>query len=133
MRSSRRVIACSGLAVSATSARAVIASEATPALQLDRDYDPSLPGLRGDADDKLRRDLIAEFEFDPRKKARTYSKGNRQKVALVAAFAVLVTVFTLMRDEPTPVVSAKLPPVEMAAGRASTSAPSALRNVFWVS
>ena len=31
-------------------ARAVIASEATPALQLDRDYDPSLPGLRGDAD-----------------------------------------------------------------------------------
>lgn len=31
-------------------ARAVIASEGTPALQLDRDYDPSLPGLRGDAD-----------------------------------------------------------------------------------
>ena len=45
-------------------------------------------------------------------------------LAVVAAFAVLVTVFTLMRDDPSPVVSAKLPPVEMAAGRTSSTAPS---------
>ena len=31
-------------------------------------------------------ELIKAFEFDPKKKARTYSKGNRQKVALIAAF-----------------------------------------------
>ena len=39
-----------------------------------------LAGLRGGADENLRRQLIDEFDFDPRKKARTYSKGNRQKV-----------------------------------------------------
>jgi ABC-2 type transport system ATP-binding protein len=44
-----------------------------------------LAGLRGGADEDLRRELVEEFEFDPRKKARTYSKGNRQKVALIAA------------------------------------------------
>lgn len=64
-----------------------------------------LTGLRGGADDKLRRDLIAEFEFDPRKKARTYSKGNRQKVALIAAFACPARLYLL--DEP----SAGLDPV----------------------
>ncbi|GGI87388.1 ABC transporter ATP-binding protein [Pseudarthrobacter scleromae] len=64
-----------------------------------------LTGLRGGADDELRRDLIAEFEFDPRKKARTYSKGNRQKVALIAAFARPARLYLL--DEP----SAGLDPV----------------------
>lgn len=64
-----------------------------------------LTGLRGGADEKLRRDLIEEFEFDPRKKARTYSKGNRQKVALIAAFARSARLYLL--DEP----SAGLDPV----------------------
>ena len=64
-----------------------------------------LTGLRGGADEGLRRDLIEEFEFDPRKKARAYSKGNRQKVALIAAFARPARLYLL--DEP----SAGLDPV----------------------
>lgn len=43
--------------------------------------------------------LIEEFQFDPRKKGRAYSKGNRQKVALIAAFAVPAALYIL--DEPT--------------------------------
>jgi len=41
--------------------------------------------LRGGVDRRRRDDLIDRFELDPRKKGRAYSKGNRQKVALVAA------------------------------------------------
>jgi len=58
-----------------------------------------LAGLRGGADANLRRELIEEFEFDPRKKARTYSKGNRQKVALIAAFSRPARLYLL--DEPS--------------------------------
>lgn len=58
-----------------------------------------LAGRRGGADDKLRRQLIDEFELDPRRKSRTYSKGNRQKVALIAAFARPARLYIL--DEPT--------------------------------
>lgn len=43
--------------------------------------------------------LIDAFQFDPRKKGRAYSKGNRQKVALIAAFAVPADLYIL--DEPT--------------------------------
>ncbi|MFF8380992.1 ATP-binding cassette domain-containing protein [Streptomyces sp. NPDC015661] len=56
--------------------------------------------LRGGGLDKARRaELIERFELDPTKKGRTYSKGNRQKVALVAAFAADVDLLVL--DEPT--------------------------------
>src|SRR5690625_3428320 len=41
--------------------------------------------LRGSFDRTRRDELIERFELDPRKKARTYSKGNRQKVALISA------------------------------------------------
>ena len=58
-----------------------------------------LTGLRGGADQKRRAELIEEFDFDPRKKARTYSKGNRQKVALIAAFARPARLYIL--DEPS--------------------------------
>lgn len=58
-----------------------------------------LTGLHGGADPQLRAQLIADFELDPRKKARSYSKGNRQKVALVAAFARRASLYVL--DEPT--------------------------------
>ena len=50
--------------------------------------------------DRVRRDeLVERFELDPTKKARTYSKGNRQKVALVAALAADADLMIL--DEPT--------------------------------
>jgi ABC-2 type transport system ATP-binding protein len=58
-----------------------------------------LAGLRGGIDVSTRAELLDRFEFDPTKKARTYSKGNRQKVALVAAFASDVDLYVL--DEPT--------------------------------
>jgi len=45
-------------------------------------------------------------------------------LAAIAAIAVLVTIFTLMREEPAPVVSAKLPPVDMAASATRSPAPS---------
>ncbi|MEU4562238.1 ABC transporter ATP-binding protein [Actinoplanes sp. NPDC023936] len=55
--------------------------------------------LRGGLDPKRRDDLIERFELDPRKKGRAYSKGNRQKVALVAALSSDVEL--LLLDEPT--------------------------------
>ncbi|MDT5012084.1 MAG: polyether ionophore transport system ATP-binding protein [Mycobacterium sp.] len=58
-----------------------------------------LSGLRGGNNRKRRDQLIERFELDPHKKARTYSKGNRQKVAIVAAFSSDVELYIL--DEPT--------------------------------
>jgi ABC-2 type transport system ATP-binding protein len=46
-----------------------------------------------------RQELIERFDFDPTKKCGTYSKGNRQKVALIAAFAADASLYIL--DEPT--------------------------------
>jgi ABC-2 type transport system ATP-binding protein len=58
-----------------------------------------LGALRGGLDKKRRAALLERFKLDPRKKFRTYSKGNRQKVALVAALASDVELYIL--DEPT--------------------------------
>jgi ABC-2 type transport system ATP-binding protein len=55
--------------------------------------------LRGGLDRRRRAELLERFALDPRKKSRAYSKGNRQKVALVAAFASDVELLVL--DEPT--------------------------------
>ncbi|MEV6281354.1 ABC transporter ATP-binding protein [Kribbella sp. NPDC051770] len=55
--------------------------------------------LRGGLDPKKRDELLRRFDLDPTKKGRTYSKGNRQKVALVAALASDVELLIL--DEPT--------------------------------
>jgi ABC-2 type transport system ATP-binding protein len=55
--------------------------------------------LRGGLDERRREDLIERFDLDPTKRCRTYSKGNRQKVALIAAFASEVEFYLL--DEPT--------------------------------
>ncbi|WP_026928984.1 ABC transporter ATP-binding protein [Glycomyces tenuis] len=55
--------------------------------------------LRGGIDKRKRDELLERFDLDPRKKGRSYSKGNRQKVALVAAFAADVDL--LLLDEPT--------------------------------
>lgn len=58
-----------------------------------------LSRLRGTPDKRRKAELLERFELDPTKKARTYSKGNRQKVALVAALASDAELYIL--DEPT--------------------------------
>ena len=58
-----------------------------------------LGSLRGGLDRARRADLIERFQLDPSKKCRAYSKGNRQKVALVATFASDAELYLL--DEPT--------------------------------
>ncbi len=58
-----------------------------------------LTRLRGKPDKRRRDELLERFDLDPTKKTRAYSKGNRQKVALVAAFASEVDLLVL--DEPT--------------------------------
>jgi ABC-2 type transport system ATP-binding protein len=68
-----------------------------------------LGALRGGLDPARRAELIERFKLDPGKKCRAYSKGNRQKVALVAAFASPVELYLL--DEPT----SGLDPLMMAA------------------
>ncbi len=55
--------------------------------------------LRGGLDPRRRSDLLERFDLDPTKKSRAYSKGNRQKVALIAALAS--TAELLILDEPT--------------------------------
>ncbi len=55
--------------------------------------------LRGGLDPKRRKELLERFDLDPKKKGRAYSKGNRQKVALIAALASDVEL--LLLDEPT--------------------------------
>jgi ABC-2 type transport system ATP-binding protein len=55
--------------------------------------------LQGGLDPARRAALLERFDLDPRKRARTYSKGNRQKVALVAALASDAELYVL--DEPT--------------------------------
>jgi len=55
--------------------------------------------LRGGLHEERRKHLIKRFQLDPTKKFRTYSKGNRQKVALIAALASEVPLYIM--DEPT--------------------------------
>lgn len=55
--------------------------------------------LKNQKNKKYKEDLIEKFNLDPSKKCRTYSKGNRQKVALIAALSSDAQVFLL--DEPT--------------------------------
>ncbi|EZR82202.1 TPA: ABC transporter ATP-binding protein [Staphylococcus aureus] len=55
--------------------------------------------LHGNGDTEKRDDLIKRFELDPKKKAKGYSKGNRQKVGLIAALSVDSDLYIF--DEPT--------------------------------
>lgn len=59
-----------------------------------------LARLRGDADPARRTELLERFDLDPTKRCRSYSKGNRQKVALVAALSSRAAEVFLL-DEPT--------------------------------
>ncbi|KJY32417.1 ABC transporter ATP-binding protein, partial [Streptomyces katrae] len=81
--------------------------------------------LRGGLDRARRDDLVARFELDPTRKGRTYSKGNRQKVALVAAFASGAELLVL--DEPT---SGLDPLMEEVFRRCVTEARDAGRTVL---
>lgn len=58
-----------------------------------------LGALRGGLNEARRADLVERFELDPTKRGRQYSKGNKQKVAIVAALASDVELLIL--DEPT--------------------------------
>ncbi|OBI43574.1 hypothetical protein A5707_05000 [Mycobacterium kyorinense] len=62
--------------------------------------------------------VLARVRADP-------GRAGAIALAVVAAIAVLVTVFTLVRDQPAPVVSAKLPPVEMVSSRSPSATASA--------
>lgn len=69
------------------------------------------------------RRLVADFALDPRKVVRTYTKGNRQKVILAAAFAAHTELLVL--DEPT----SGLDPLKDTWGRSGAVAPwRLLRN-----
>lgn len=58
-----------------------------------------LANLHGGTDQTYQKGLIRKFEFDPDKRVRTYSKGNRQKIALIAALSTRADL--LIFDEPT--------------------------------
>jgi len=58
-----------------------------------------LAKIHGKTDEAYREKLIKRFRFEPDKKVRTYSKGNRQKITLIAAFATRADLLIL--DEPT--------------------------------
>lgn len=58
-----------------------------------------LSALHGEVDSKYQKELIRRFQFEPDKKVRTYSKGNRQKVNLIAALSTRAEL--LIMDEPT--------------------------------
>jgi ABC-2 type transport system ATP-binding protein len=58
-----------------------------------------LARMRGGIDEGRRAELVDRFDLDPSKKARTYSKGNRQKVSLISAFASNARL--LLLDEPS--------------------------------
>ena len=58
-----------------------------------------LARIHGTVDDDYRHELIGRFAFDPKKRVREYSKGNRQKIQLIAAFATRAELLIL--DEPT--------------------------------
>ncbi len=58
-----------------------------------------LANIHGSTDFEYQRELVKKFNFDPDKKVRNYSKGNRQKIALIAALSTRAKL--LIFDEPT--------------------------------
>jgi len=91
----------------------------------DADTDPNslLPRWLPDGSVQHHGGWLAKIRADP-------GRAGGIALAVVAAIAVLVTIFTLMREQPAPVVSAKLPPVDMAssADRSPNPRPSAHVN-----
>jgi ABC-2 type transport system ATP-binding protein len=58
-----------------------------------------LANIHGSSNDDYEAELVEKFDFDPNKKIRSYSKGNRQKIALIAALSTKADL--LIFDEPT--------------------------------
>jgi ABC-2 type transport system ATP-binding protein len=58
-----------------------------------------LARVHGGTDERYRDELVERFDFDPSRKVRTYSKGNKQKINLIAALATRADL--LLLDEPT--------------------------------
>ena len=91
----------------------------------DADTDPKslLPRWLPDGSAQDDGGWLAKVRADP-------GRAGAIALAAIAAIAVLVTIFTLMREQPAPVVSAKLPPVDMAssASRGPSPSPSARPN-----
>lgn len=85
----------------------------------DGDGDPNslLPRWLPDNSTQPGAGLLARVRADP-------GRAGAVALALIAAIAVLVTIFTFVRDRPTPVVSAKLPPVEMVSSATKSPSPS---------
>jgi competence protein ComEA len=85
----------------------------------DADADPNslLPRWIPDGSGQRPAGWLAGVRADP-------GRAGAIAAAVIAAIAVLVTVFTLMRDRPAPVVSAKLPPVEMVSSASPSPSPS---------
>jgi competence protein ComEA len=86
----------------------------------DADADPNslLPRWLPDGSGQRPAGWLAGVRADP-------GRAGAIAAAVIAAIAVLVTVFTLMRDQPAPVMSAKLPPVEMVSSASPSPSPSA--------
>src|SRR6202161_921773 len=92
---------------------------------IDADTDPNslLPRWLPDGSSQHDGGWLAKVRADP-------GRAGAIALAAIAAIAVLVTVFTLMREQPAPVISAKLPPVDMAAtaSRGPSAGPSTRPN-----
>ncbi|MCI4675234.1 ComEA family DNA-binding protein [Candidatus Mycolicibacterium alkanivorans] len=98
-------------------ARLVTPGGADPDDDADSDDEALTPSWIPDSRPQWRERLLAAIRADP-------GRAGGVALAVIAAVAVLVTVVSLMRDDPAPVMSAKLPPVEMVSS--ATSRPSAM-------
>lgn len=88
-----------------------------PDRQPDPDDEDLTPSWIPDNSPQRRERLLAAIRADP-------GRAGGIALALIAAIAVLITVVSLMRDDPVPVMSAKLPPVEMVSSAAPRASPA---------
>ncbi|HPY25409.1 MAG TPA: ComEA family DNA-binding protein [Mycobacterium sp.] len=87
---------------------------ADPGYTGSEDADPPVPGWVPDGRPPRGREWLAAVRADP-------GRAGGLALAAVAVLAILITIFTLVRSHPAPVVSAKLPPVQAAAGAPASS------------
>jgi len=83
--------------------------------------------LHGEVDEKYRDELIKRFKFEPNKKVRTYSKGNKQKISIIAS--LMTKADLLIMDEPT----SGLDPIMEQAFRTSVAEAKANKQTIFLS